>query len=208
MRLPPYFAICSSRLLQLSVLLLICLRISSAETPKPEFRGLWVDGFGPGFFNAQQVKKLAEDCRKYNFNAVIVEMRRRGDAFYNPHLPNTDPKTSLIAPDFDALAEIIKECHSGTPRIEVHCWLVSHFIWAWKREPDEEQHIFNQHQEYLTKDSIGQKIVSKGYFLDPGNPDANLTIYNAAKDVVSHYDIDGPHWMVLQTLKPLRVNLF
>src|SRR5262249_16987201 len=27
-----------------------------------------------------------------------------------------------------------------------------------------------------------------------GNPDANLTIYKAAKDIVSRYDIDGLHW--------------
>src|ERR1051326_3947631 len=33
---------------------------------KPEFRGLWVDAFGPGFFNADQVKKLVSDCRTYN----------------------------------------------------------------------------------------------------------------------------------------------
>ena len=67
-----------------------------------EFRGLWVDAFGPGFFNAGQVKKLAADCRKYNFNAVVVEMRRRGDAFYHS---NYDPRTTIIRTNFDALAE-------------------------------------------------------------------------------------------------------
>jgi uncharacterized lipoprotein YddW (UPF0748 family) len=159
-----------------------------------EFRGLWVDAFGPGFFNAGQVKKLVADCRAYNFNAVLVEMRRRGDAFYNPRPPNQDPRTTIITTNFDALAEIIKECHSGTPRIEVHCWLVSHFVWAWEKPPRQPSHVFNTHPEYLTKDSIGQKLVGKGYFLDPGNPEANQTIYNAAQDVVSHYDIDGLHW--------------
>jgi len=49
-----------------------------------ELRGIWVDDFGPGFFDPHQVKKLAENCRKHNFNAVFVEMRRRGDAFYFP----------------------------------------------------------------------------------------------------------------------------
>jgi uncharacterized lipoprotein YddW (UPF0748 family) len=156
-----------------------------------EFRGLWVDAFGPGFFNAEQVKKLAADCRKYNFNAVVVEMRRRGDAFYNS---NYDPRTTIITTNFDALAEIIKECHTGTPRIEVHCWVVSHFIWSWEKPPKQPNHIFNRHPEYLMKDSIGQKFIGKGYFLDPGNPDASLTIYNMAKDIVSRYDIDGFHW--------------
>jgi len=156
-----------------------------------EFRGLWVDAFGPGFFDAEQVKQLAADCRKYNFNAVIVEMRRRGDAFYNS---TCDPRTTAIPTDFDALAEIIKECHTGTPRIQVHCWVVSHYIWSADKPPTQRDHIFNRHPEYLTRDSIGQKYLGKGYFLDPGNPDANLTIYNAAMDIVSRYDIDGFHW--------------
>jgi uncharacterized lipoprotein YddW (UPF0748 family) len=159
---------------------------SSASTP--EFRGLWVDAFGPGFFNVEQVRKLVSDCRKYNFNAVIVEMRRRGDAFYNS---NYDPRTTSISTNFDALAEIIKECHTATPRIEVHCWVVSHYIWSAEKPPTQPDHIFNRYPEYLTRDSIGQKFIGKGYFLDPGNPDANLTIYNMAKDIVSRYDIDG-----------------
>jgi uncharacterized lipoprotein YddW (UPF0748 family) len=156
-----------------------------------EFRGLWADAFGPGFFNADQVRKLAADCRKYNFNAVLVQMRRRGDAFYNSRY---DPPTTSIATNFDALAEIIRQCHTGTPRIEVHCWLVSHYIWSADTPPPQPGHVFNQHPEYLTRDSIGQKYIGKGYFLDPGNPDANLTVYNVAKDIVSRYDIDGLHW--------------
>jgi uncharacterized lipoprotein YddW (UPF0748 family) len=159
-----------------------------------EFRGLWVDAFGAGFTNSEEVTKLAEDCRRYNFNAVVVEMRRRGDAFYMPHAPNKDPRTTVLADDFDALAEIIKECHSRTPRIEVHCWLVSHFIWSGTNAPSQAGHILNLHPEYLTKDSIGQKWMGNGYYLDPGQPEANQWIHDTAADIVSHYDVDGLHW--------------
>jgi uncharacterized lipoprotein YddW (UPF0748 family) len=180
---------CLQRVVTIIVLGLLALPLG--DILAGEFRGLWVDAFGPGFFNAPQVKKLVSDCRKYNFNAVIVEMRRRGDAFYDSKY---DPRTTIITTNFDALAEIIKECHTGSPRIEVHCWLVSHFIWAWEKPPNQPDHVFNRHPEYLTRDSIGQKFIGKGYFLDPGNPDANQTIYNVAKDIVSRYDIDGLHW--------------
>lgn len=175
----------------LSLLAPLLATTLTAFASSPEFRGLWVDAYGPGFFNAAQVRKLVADCRKYNFNAVVVEMRRRGDAFYNSKY---DPRTTIITTNFDALAEIIKQCHTGTPRIEVHCWVVSHFIWSWDKPPRQPNHIFNQHPEYLTKDYIGQKYLGKGYYLDPGNPQANLTIYNMARDIVSRYDIDGFHW--------------
>jgi hypothetical protein len=75
---------------------------------------------------------------------------------------------------------------------------VSHFVWAWKRPPSEPEHVFNLHPDYLTKDSIGQKLVSNGYYLDPGNPDANLWIHNVATDIASHYEIDGIHWDYLR----------
>ena len=81
-----------------------------------------------------------------------------------------------------------------TPRIEVHCWVVSHYIWSADKPPPQPGHIFNRHPEYLSKDSIGQKYIGKGYFLDPGHPDANQAVYNVARDIVSRYDIDGFHW--------------
>src|SRR5262249_41926079 len=140
-------------------------------------RGIWADAFGPGFHNAQQVKQLVKHCREYNFNAVFVQMRKRGDAFYFPQPPNEDPRTTVLAQDFDALAQVINECHAGTPRIEVHCWVLGYFVWAWEKPPEQPGHIFNRHPEYLSKDSIGQKLVGQGYYLDPGHPDASMTIY-------------------------------
>jgi len=74
-------------------ILLYTLNVSQTSAATAKFRGLWVDGFGSGFLNAAEVKKLAEDCRKYNFNAVFVEMRKRGDAFYLP--TNRAPLSSL-----------------------------------------------------------------------------------------------------------------
>lgn len=166
-----------------------------------EFRGLWVDAFGPGFYNSNQVAALVSDCRKYNFNAVIVEMRARADASYFPHPPNHDVRRTFVGPapsdfdpDYDALADIIKQCHTGIPRIEVHCWVVAQYVWAAETPPRLRNHVFNLHPEYLTKDSVAQTFIQKGYFLDPGNPDACQWNHDMAMDIVSHYDIDGFHW--------------
>src|SRR5688500_3042882 len=79
--------------------------ISSARAD--EFRAYWVDAWGAGFLNASQVTTLVNHCRTYNYNTVIVQMRRRGDAFYMPQAPNGDPRTTALASGFDALQEII-----------------------------------------------------------------------------------------------------
>ena len=46
-----------------------------------EFRAFWADAFHPGFSDSAQVTKLIGDARAANCNAVVVEVRRRGDAY-------------------------------------------------------------------------------------------------------------------------------
>ncbi|MDB6025337.1 MAG: hypothetical protein JWM68_1560 [Verrucomicrobiales bacterium] len=162
-----------------------------------EMRGIWVDAFGPGFKNKRQVTELVRDCRKYNFNAVFVQMRKRGDAYYVPHSPNEDTR-ALDVTDFDALQEIIQQCHQGEQRIQVHCWAVAYFVWSWSKPPLQTNHVFNIHKDLLTKNSSGETVIGKGYFLDPGNPDVSAYLLNVAKDVVMHYDVDGFHWDYLR----------
>ncbi len=47
-----------------------------------EFRGFWVDGFNEGFHTPEQVDTLLQRVRAAQMNAVIVQMRKRGDAHY------------------------------------------------------------------------------------------------------------------------------
>ena len=129
--------------------------ILTVNATAAEMRGIWVDAFGPGFKTRREVKQLIADCREYNFNAVFVQMRKRGDAYYFPKTPNTDPRATDIAADYDALAEIIKECHNGQPRIEVHCWAVAYFVWAFDKPPPRQDHVFNKRHDLLSRDSLG-----------------------------------------------------
>jgi len=176
--------------------LLVCLAAASlrASAQSNEFRALWVDAWGTGFLNAGQATQLIADCRAYNFNAIVVQMRRRGDAFYTPGIAGNDPKTTAIASGFDALQEIITQAHSGSPRIEVHCWVTTHVIWSSTTPPSQAGHVFNLHPDYLMKDSSGTNWISEGYYLDPGHPDATLWNYVMATNIVRRYDVDGFNW--------------
>ncbi|HOX57241.1 MAG TPA: family 10 glycosylhydrolase [Candidatus Paceibacterota bacterium] len=166
----------------------------SARAQSSEFRGVWVDAWGQGFLNASQVTKLISDCRAYNFNAIVVQMRRRGDAFYTPGIAGNDPKTTAIASNFDALQDIINKAHSGSPRIQVHCWVTTHVIWSSLTPPPQAGHVVNLHPEYLMRNSTGTNWNGEGYYLDPGHPDATMWNYVMATNIVRRYDVDGFHW--------------
>ncbi len=160
-----------------------------------EFRGFWVDAFHNGFLNATQVTNLVNHCKTYNFNAVVVQMRRRGDAWYMPQSPNQEPRTTALASNYDALAELISKCHASTPRIQVHCWVPTMLVWGDQNNaPTQAGHIYNQHPEYLMRNSSGATYIGEGYYVDPGHPDAMTWNLNMAKDIVSRYNIDGFQW--------------
>ncbi len=178
---------------------LLCLLFAfcaaaQAFAQNPELRGLWVDAWGNGFLNAAQSTQLISDCRKYNFNAIYVQMRRRGDAFYTPHAPNSDPKTTAISASYDALGDLVTKAHSGSPRIEVHCWVTANLVWSSPTPPSQPGHVVNLHPEYLMANRAGENFLAEGYYLDPGNPEAMLWNYRMAMDIVEHYAVDGFHW--------------
>ena len=178
---------------------LVCVTLAAGfpatlSAQSNEFRGVWVDAWGTGFLNASQVTQLIADARAYNYNAVIVQMRRRGDAFYTPGIAGNDPKTTAIASNFDALQDLITKAHTGSPRIEVHCWVTTHVIWSGASPPSQAGHVVNLHPEYLMRDSAGADYLAEGYYLDPGHPGATMWNYVMATNIVQRYDVDGFHW--------------
>jgi uncharacterized lipoprotein YddW (UPF0748 family) len=165
----------------------------------PEFRALWVDAYHEGFKTPQEVDRLIADARRANMNALVVQVRRRGDAYYAKSI---EPRTedSSIAPDFDALAHLIERAKTGGPRLEVHAWVATFPIWGDQNKPPRDpSHAFNLHgpaatgrEDWLTRREDGETWAG-AYFLDPGHPDAARHTVDVALQIVREYDVDGIH---------------
>lgn len=164
----------------------ICLQAGS------EFRGLWVDSFHAGFRNAKEVDQLIRDARAGNFNALLVEVRRRGDALYNSHL---EPKASDVSPpDFDPLADLLSQAHdtNAGPRLEIHAWIVTYPVWdRHTTAPASTNHPYVLHPDWLTRDNDGATWDGGNYVFDPGHPGVQQHIFDVAMDIVTNYDVDG-----------------
>ena len=157
-----------------------------------EFRALWADTFHPAMRNASEVSQLVSEARAGNFNAVIVEIRKRGDAYYNS---NYEPKATDISPStFDPLADLTAKAHDTTAgqRIEVHAWIVTYPIWnSQTTPPSNPAHPYSLHPDWLTKSDTGGTWNNANYVFDPGHPGVQQHTFNVAMDIVSRYDIDG-----------------
>ncbi len=162
-----------------------------------EFRAFWVDAFHAGFKSSAEVTTLVNNIRNGNCNAVVVELRKRGDAYYTPDTSYADyePHATDTSPgNFDALAELISKAHDtngGNARIEVHVWLVTWPVWGSTTPPSNPQHPYNRHPEWLTHDNTGATWNGQNYCLDPGHPGAFEHTYRIAINLVTNYDIDG-----------------
>jgi uncharacterized lipoprotein YddW (UPF0748 family) len=171
---------------------------------RAEIRALWVDAFRDGIKTPSQIDQLLQDAVSGNINTLIVQVRRRGDSFYNKSIePRTEDPDLL--PGFDALQYLIEQAHAKN--IEVHAWLNTLVAWNSVKPPKDPNHVWNQHgpsttgkdnwvSYYRTYDKnkkTWSDRLQSSYFLDPGHPD--VIDYTAAiyLNVVRNYDVDGIH---------------
>ncbi|SDW29825.1 Uncharacterized lipoprotein YddW, UPF0748 family [Marininema mesophilum] len=168
-------------------------------TTSAEFRGFWVDAFHDGIKTSAQVDQLLSDVKAAGANAVIVQVRRRGDAYYNRAL---EPRTQdpSLTPGFDALEDLLQKAHNSQPSIEVHAWLATLPIWNSATPPLSPDHVFNQHgpsakgRDYWLMDrKDGVNRSGADYVLDPGHPDAVDYTVEQYLNVVREYRVDGIH---------------
>ena len=168
---------------------------TTAAAPVPEWRAAWADSWGNGFLNADQVTTYVDECYNANYNVIIPEIRKAGDAYYDSAYEpySNDPDIG----EFDALADLVAKAHAkgtwpdGTWRMEVHPWIVTYRIWrtAWPAPPAD--HVWALHPEWAMKNSAGSIVDGASYDLDPGVPGVQDYISKVVIDIITKYDVDG-----------------
>jgi uncharacterized lipoprotein YddW (UPF0748 family) len=164
-------------------------------TDKPtEYRGIWADSWNEGFLTRDQTINLVKTARASNLNAIIPEVRKTGDAYYNSAY---EPRaTNIPEPGYDPLKHLIELAHDtsgGKKRIEAHAWIVTYRIFKGDKAGAAfpSNHILGKHPEWASIDSKGQKSDGSSYYLDPGVPAVTDYNINVCLDIIKKYDVDG-----------------
>ncbi|MBN1492192.1 MAG: family 10 glycosylhydrolase, partial [Phycisphaerae bacterium] len=177
------------------------VQFESTEPPGPEYRAFWVDAWGAGLLNQDEVELLLGEVgnpdsggriRDVNCNMVIVQVRRRADVCYPSGMG--EPYMSGLTPaDFNSLQAMIDAAHDttgGKKRIEVHCWLVD-FKTA-------KGLVYSQHSDPSDPDNYWPTRLENGNengdgAFDPGHPRVLQYLTDVCMDLVNNFDIDGIH---------------
>ena len=166
---------------------------SHAETINVE-RGLWV--VRHEITTPESIDSLIAIASRYRFTDIFVQIRGRGDAYYNSAY---EPKAEELNSDFDPLKYLIEKKQGHTFRI--HAWINVFYLWSSENPPIAKNHIVNQKPDWIAypmeipSDSslFERRGDSEGLFASPLLPEVQKHILNVLNDILSHYEIDGLH---------------
>ncbi len=172
------------------------------DTPKREFRGVWVAtvvniDYPPKAAKNTGVQKyeyinMLEDFKQMGINAVIFQVRPAADAFYESSFePWSEYLTGTqgLAPEpkgYDPLEFMIEEAHKRG--MEFHAWLnpyratfnLDTINLAYK-------HPLNKHRDWFIK-------YGKRYYFKPHKHQVRDHITNVIEEIVRKYDVDAIHF--------------
>ncbi|MDR7371020.1 family 10 glycosylhydrolase [Flavobacterium aquidurense] len=169
--------------------------------PKNEFRGVWI----ASVVNIDWPKTAADIVEKekadyleilntykqLNYNAVIVQIRSVGDAFYPSELAPwsrflTGKEGQAPSPYYDALAWMINEAHARG--FEFHAWLNPYrATFDLNKQLLSPNHDVFKHPEWMIE--YGGKV-----YYNPALPEVQEHLTKVVKEVVDKYDIDAIHF--------------
>ena len=132
--------------------------------------------------------QILENVKKWNMNAVFVQVKPVGDAIYpSRYAPWSEYLTGTqgMNPGYDPLKFMIEEAHKRG--IEFHAWFNPYRL------------TMNGGIEKLASNNIGRKrpewtvMYGGKLYLNPGIPEVNDYVVDSIMEVVKNYNVDGVH---------------
>ena len=134
-----------------------------AGATQEEVRALWVQR--TSLTSAQAVTSLVESAQAAGFNTLLVQVRGRGDAYYDSRLEPRGAALSRQDPSFDPLALAIAAGHRAGLR--VHAWVNVNLV-AEAEPPMAQDHVVYVHPEWLM---VPRELAVEMAGLDPRRPE-------------------------------------
>lgn len=165
-------------------------------------RALWV--VRDYMVTPEKVDEIMNFAEQNHYNHLFVQIRGRGDAYYNSKLV---PRSHLLkSSDFDPLDYILRKAR-GT-QIKIHAWFNVYYLWSSQQKPSQDDHALLNHPEWidtkepdemdisimLEKMKKDRKINGEGFYLAPTHPEVEAHLQNIITELLQNYRLDGIHF--------------
>lgn len=192
----------------------VAKRQSEPETPEQEVRALWV--VRNTMTSPESVVAMVRRAKENGFTDLIVQVRGRGDAFYDSRIEPRADELEKQPASFDPLALTLSEAHRVG--IRVHAWINIYLVANVETLPHSQTHLIYQHPEWLmiprdlAKDlynvdpkspdyldrliefTRGNRTELEGLYASPANPEVKENLLKIWLDVAQRYEVDGLHF--------------
>ncbi len=193
------------------VVALACVSLF-AQPSSSEVRALWVQR--GTLASAARIIGAVDTAKNGGFNTLIVQVRGRGDAYYDSRYEPRPPLLATQPASFDPLALMVERAHRAG--LKVHAWVNVNLV-SDAEPPAAHKHLVYLHPEWLMvprplAEDLGRMSPRdpqylrrlseyararsdrvEGIFLSPVHKGAVDHISKVIGDIVARYDVDGIH---------------
>jgi len=180
---------------------------ATSPVPAAEMRGLWV--VRTALVSPEAVDAVVDQAARAGFNALFVQVRGRGDAFYSSRLVPRSLLLEARPAGFDPLARLLRRARAQG--LQVHAWvnvlLAAGFVGPWPQG-----HVAALHPDWLMVPQAAASSVlatppgawanlirdaatggSEGFYLSPSAPGVPEHLEAVVRELLRGYPVDGLH---------------
>lgn len=150
--------------------------------------------------SSQLVDKSCAEAKAARLDALLVQVRGRGDAYYASDLAPRSEALDSAPKNFDPLASVLDEC-KGT---DVVAWINAFLVWGGDEKPKSQLHLVNAHSDWILTDADGRKVSLftkeerargwiEGIYADPASEPYRSHLADVAREIVQKYKVSGIH---------------
>ncbi|HUS09115.1 MAG TPA: family 10 glycosylhydrolase [Pyrinomonadaceae bacterium] len=185
-------------------------------------RALWV--VRTTLSSPEKILAMVKSAKQNGFNTIIVQVRGRGDAYYQSRWEPRAIELKDQPTTFDPLAVTIAAAKGEG--LKVHAWINTSLLANLDVLPTDPNHVYNKHPEWLAvpravaaelyhrspKDPVYRsRIVEwskanrselEGVYTSPANARVREHILRIWMDVLKHYAVDGLHFDYVRLASP------
>jgi uncharacterized lipoprotein YddW (UPF0748 family) len=195
---------------------------STIGATSDEVRALWV--VRTTLTSPEKILAMVRAAKENGFNTIIVQVRGRGDAYYQSRYEPRAIELKDQPPGFDPLAVTIAAARKEG--LKVHAWINTSLLANLDALPADPKHVYNRHPDWLAVPRVvatelydlspkdpryRARIVEwskanrgelEGIYTGPANSKVRDHIYNIWMDVLKHYPVDGLHFDYVRLASP------
>ncbi|MGH9310038.1 MAG: glycoside hydrolase family 10 protein, partial [Vicinamibacterales bacterium] len=126
-------------------------------------RALWV--LRSSLASPESITTLVRSAQRHGFNALFVQVRGRGDAYYTGTLEPRAAELARQPATFDPLAEVLQAAHASGLR--VHAWINVNLVSSAAELPRAREHLVYRHPDWLM---VPRELAPQLARMDPASP--------------------------------------